>query len=606
MPGIAGIITKKPAPWAEQRVSRMLATQRHESFYTCGTWKDESLGIYVGWTALQSSFAAEMPLVNECGDVTLVFSGEEYPESGTAERLSRQGHSLHPQNASYLVHLYEDDPNFIANLNGMFHGLLVDRTRGTALLFNDRFGMHRVYYHESKDAFYFAAEAKSILAVWEQPRTADPQSLGEFVALSCVLENRTLFKGIHALPAASAWSFRAGALERKNTYFQASEWEQQPPLEGESYFQELRDVLRTNLPRYFAGRERIGIALTGGLDTRALLSTQKFAPQSVPCYTFGGAFRECRDVVVARRVARTCKQRHEVITVGDEFLSRFPHYAERTVYLTEGGVDLYRATDLYLSEKARLIAPAKVVGTYGSEILQQAVMFKPAGSAAGFVSLELLPYVRQAEDTYHRIRRMHPVSFVAFCQSPWYHRGILSLEQTQLTVRSPYLDNDFVRTVFRAPRSAPTGADVRLRLIAEGNPALGQIPTDRGVGGESGLYSTFARKFLEFTFKAEYAYDYGMPQFVAKVDSMLAPLRLERLFLGRHKFSHYRVWYRDALSEYIRQMLLDARTLSRPYLNRKAVEAAVRGHLGGSQNNTTVIHKLLALELIQRSFLDAR
>jgi len=39
----------------------------------------------------------------------------------------------------------------------------MDRTQGTAMLFNDRYGMHRIYYHESKEAFYFAAEAKAIL-----------------------------------------------------------------------------------------------------------------------------------------------------------------------------------------------------------------------------------------------------------------------------------------------------------------------------------------------------------------------------------------------------------------------------------------------------------
>ena len=33
------------------------------------------------------------------------------------------------------------------------------------MLFNDRYGMQRIYYHQSKDAFYFAAEAKAILAV---------------------------------------------------------------------------------------------------------------------------------------------------------------------------------------------------------------------------------------------------------------------------------------------------------------------------------------------------------------------------------------------------------------------------------------------------------
>jgi len=33
------------------------------------------------------------------------------------------------------------------------------------VLFNDRFGMHRLYYHESPDAWYFAAEAKAICAI---------------------------------------------------------------------------------------------------------------------------------------------------------------------------------------------------------------------------------------------------------------------------------------------------------------------------------------------------------------------------------------------------------------------------------------------------------
>jgi len=86
----------------------------------------------------------------------------------------------------------------------------------------------------------------------------------------------------------------------------------------------------------------------------------------------------------------------------------------------------------------------------------------------------------------------------------------------------------------------------------------------------------------------------------------LSPLHPERLFLGRHKFYHFRVWYRDALSGYVRDMLLDSRTLSRPYLDRKGVEAAVMGHLKGDRNYTTDIHKLLSLELLHRLFLDAR
>ena len=40
-------------------------------------------------------------------------------------------------------------------------------------------------------------------------------------------------------------------------------------------------------------------------------------------------------------------------------------------------------------------------------------------------------------------------------------------------------------------------------------------------------------------------------------------------FLGRHKTFHFRVWYRDALAGYVQEMLLDPRSLSRSYIERK-------------------------------------
>jgi asparagine synthase (glutamine-hydrolysing) len=606
MPGIVGLVTKMPREWAEPQLLRMVESLRHESFYQTGTWVDESLGIYVGWTALKNSFSDGMPLSNERGDVVLVFSGEEYPEPGTAARLKERGHACKAEGSSYLVHLCEEDPTFPAGLNGRFHGLLTDRTRGTTVLFNDRYGMHRICYHESKEAFYFAAEAKAILAVRPELRRADPRGLAEFVACSCTLENRTVFEGIHLLPSAAAWRFRNGSIEEKSTYFEPREWEQQTPFEPEVYAQELRSVLSRNLPRYFNSQVPMGISLTGGLDTRVIMALRKSPPGSLPCYTFGGMFRDSQDVQVARRVASQQQQSYQVITVGDEFLKHFPHYVERSVYLTEGGVDASRSPDLYVSEKARQIAPVKIVGTYGSEIIRQGVMFKPVVPAPGLYRPEFLAYVQQAGDTYAALRREHPVTFAAFRQSPRYHYGILALEQSQLTVRSPYLDNDFVRTVYRAPKSDNANSDIRLRLISEGDPALGRIRTDLGFAGSGGLSAMLSQQVLKFTFKAEYAYDYGMPQWVARIDHLFSPLRLERLFLGRHKFYHFRVWYRDALSKYVREILLDPRTLSRPYIQPNVLETMVRGHLKGDRNYTLAIHKALTLELLHRRFLDSK
>jgi asparagine synthase (glutamine-hydrolysing) len=603
LPGLVGIITKRPKAEAESELRQMLETMLHESFYISGIWSDPSLGVYAGWVARRGSFAAEMPVKNEEENITLLFSGEEFPNPAVKETLRAKGHALSVHGTSYLVHRYEEEPSFPRELNGRFHGLVADRTKGATLLFNDRYGLQRLYYHESEDGLYFAAEAKAILKIRPELRSIDARGLGEFVACGCVLENRTLFRGIQLLPPGSAWSFRKGELKAKSTYFDPKEWEQQEAVSAEEYYSQLRSAFVGNLPRYFNGGERVGISVTGGIDTRIIMAWHKAQPNSLPCYTWGSMYRDHEDVKLARRVAKVCEQPHQVITAGTEFLSQFAHYAERTIHLTDGCVDLSRSPDLYMQEKIRELSPVRVVGTYGSEIMMQAVMFKAGAPAAGLFE-PLSEQIGAGIDTYNAARQIHPISFVAFRQSPWHHYGVLGLEQTQVAIRSPFLDNEVVKSAYRAPGPdvLATNEKVRARLIREGNPALARIRTDRGYGG---LNSELTRLYLQFFFKAEYAYDMGMPQWMARIDHMFAPLHLERIWLGRHKPFHFRVWYRDQLKEYVRQILLDDRALRRPYVTRASVERVVHGHLRGDENHTDEIHRLLALELAHRLFVEA-
>ena len=148
-------------------------------------------------------------------------------------------------------------------------------------------------------------------------------------------------------------------------------------LDEESYYQQLREVLCRNLPRYFGGEERIGMSLTGGLDSRIVMALGNPSPGSLPCYSFGGVFRESEDVMLARKIAQTCGQHYEIISVGKEFLSRFPHYAERTVFLTDGCTEVNHSPDLFANERAALIGPVRMTGNYGSEILRGSRAFKP-------------------------------------------------------------------------------------------------------------------------------------------------------------------------------------------------------------------------------------
>ncbi len=608
MPGIAGVIRKSPGRDTDAQVRVMAQRMCHESFHKAGTWSDDACGISLGWVTEEGTFSDCLPVWNERRDVVLFFSGEHFGESDSAVAgLRAKGHDAVPVDASHLVHLYEELglEAFLRALNGWFSGVIVDLREGTATLFNDRYGLKRVYFHEAADAFWFASEAKALLAVIPELRGLDPVALGEYFSCGCALQQRTLFQGIRQLPGGSMWSFRQGVSLKRKSYFHPEEWAEQSPLPVEDYYAKLKETFARILPRYYSGAGKVGVSLTGGVDSRMVMAWSPCDSMRLPTYTFGGMYRDCGDVKLAREVARICGQTHEVIEVGRDFLREFPKLAAQTVYFSDGAMDVSGSPDLFVNRRARAIAPVRLTGNYGGEILRSIVAFKPMPVDQSLFASDFRPHFQQAAQTYAQELNPRRLSFVAFKQVPWHHHSRLSVETSQLTLRSPYLDNDLVSLAFRVPPEHQFKNELSLRLIEDGNRDLSAIGTDRGLLLRSTpVFSRAKNLYQEFMFRAEYAYDYGMPNWLTRADGRLKLLHLERLFLGRHKFYHFRLWYRDALAPFLKEVLLDPRTLSRPYVDRKRLERAVMDHTSARRNHTLDLHKWLSVELMQRELLE--
>jgi len=260
---------------------------------------------------------------------------------------------------------------------------------------------------------------------------------------------------------------------------------------------------------------------------------------------------------------------------------------------------------LYANRIARNeIATVRMTGNYGGEVLRGLVALNPAKLANPFFAPDFTHRVREGYATLASEREGNRTSLIAFKQVPWLHYARFAMESSQLTVRSPYLDNELVALAYQAPSDYSVNQRLAARLIHDGNPALAAFPTDRGPLGRNGLVGRLAESYQEFTFKADYAYDYGMPHWLTNADRLFRPLHLERLFLGRHKYYHFRYWYRTDLAPFVKDVLLDPRALSRPYLDARRVERMVHDHTAGRGNYTSEIHLLLTTELIHRQLLE--
>lgn len=602
--GFVGIVSPTdPGVCVAQR-SRMLASLQHGPGLHCGSAAFDSLRLYVGWTHQRSQSEAAAPVWNEARDVCLIWDGEEYSAPDIDAR--RTGLGVEDRTALRLLYRYLEDPKgFFPSLNGIFRGLLIDLRTERMVLFNDRYGLRRVYVHRRGKSIYFASEAKALIAALPELGKLDPDGLADQFACGAVLGQRTLFRGIDLLPPAARWTVGPDGGCREAVYFEPGAWEEQEALAAEEFQQAFDDTFQRILPRYTTGDGKVAMSLTGGLDGRMIMAVLQARPGSLPCYTFSGIYRESADVRIARQVARVCRQPHTTVRVDADFRAEFPQLAERTVHASDGTMDVSGAVEMYVNRMAQCIAPVRLTGNYGSEILRRNVAFRPVSLADWPLTPDFMQLTVESHRRYFQERQVHPLSFIAFRQVPWFHHARYSIESSQLNVRSPYLNNDLVRLMYRVPQDLAESPIPAMRMVAAASPALARIPTDRGLLYVPGPILSPLRSALQrFTAKAEYAHDYGMPQWLAGIDCHMRSLQPERLWLGRHKFYHFRVWYRDWFPAFLREVLLDPRSLSRDYLDRDGLVRLVNRHIAGQTNATTQLHGLLTAELAHRLFVE--
>jgi asparagine synthase (glutamine-hydrolysing) len=543
-----------------------------------------------------------MPIANEGADITVFVAGDPLIGPTVSERLRRAGHDFDPSNASYLVHMYEElGDQFLREVNGGFSGCLIDVNRGRICLFCDRFRMGRLYYREESDRFIFASEAKAILRVTPGARQLDEEGLAQFLAYGCTVADRTLFKSVKMLPPAAQWMFSRGGGAQKRRYFDVGEWEDSS-LTGQAEVgaEEFSTIFQNALQSCFAGPSRLGLSLTGGLDTRLILALRDNGRGILPSYTFGGPIGDTRDIAVAKRLATAFHTDHTVLRLGPDFLNDFGRYAERAVYVSDGTTRASGAHEYYLSSLARTIAPVRLTGNYGSEILHGVDTFKPLNLDSNTFVGELVEPIGRAHQMVKSERACPPVTFAAFKDVPWRIAAGISAGEAHLQARTPYLDPSLVKVAYRLVSRPGTAGRVVRDLIRTRQPQLGSIATDRGIVINDSVLSLPLKAASQMTFKIDYLFSDGMPPYLQRMSGLrnLFPWR-------RHRYLDYRNWWRHECREFVLDVLSDRRTRQRGYLRQNAVTQLADGWLTGGRHVFAELDIILTLELLQRSLFEA-
>ncbi|HEX9047001.1 MAG TPA: asparagine synthase-related protein [Verrucomicrobiae bacterium] len=600
MPGLAGIITRRPHPGAAQVVEAMIGSMRHESAYVTGMVLAADLRVTAAWLAHPDSFAASQAFGNEEKDVLLLLSGECFVPPETKRQLRQQGHDFSETGGDCLVHLYEERGDaFFEELNGLFSGLLIDRRRGKVILFNDRYGLERIYWHETADTFYFASEAKALLRVLPELRAFDREGAAQFLGLGCTIGARTLFQHVQLLPGGSRWCFQHGEIWREH-YFTPADWECLPKLSEREYESQFHATFKKILPRYFAADSRLGVSLTGGLDTRLVMACVPHEPRHETTYTFTGPEGETFDDRVAHRVASACGLEHRLLRLEPDFFADFAKHADRTVYVTDGCSGILGAHEIYFHRMARSLAAVRLTGNYGGEIFRGVSTFKPLHLAPQIFNAEFAPMVDTAA-SYLDALKERADTFAAFHEVPLNLFGSLAAGRSQIQFRSPYLDNELVALAYQRPASLQKSPLPALHLVKASHPRLDGIPTDRGFISDRADLEILARRvFAEVTFKLDYCSNAGLPRPLQVFDRFFKPVVRSLGIAGLHKFLKYSTWFRHALKPFVAERMAALQKAPDGFWDARGLQHAAREHWSGRRDFSNEINAALTLESLER------
>lgn len=329
----------------KQVLERMTHVQAHRGPDDSGFWERRFPdGSYVGLgsrrlSILDLSSDGHMPMSNEDRTVWITYNGEIYNFAELRRQLLGKGHRFSSStDTEVVIHLYEEEgAECVHRLNGMFAFAICDLRSGRPELFlaRDHFGIKPLYYSQQDAQLAFASEAKALLQVPGIAAEIDPESLHQYLTFLWVPEPKTMFRGIHKLPAGHSATFRNGELKIRPY------WDLTFPAADAHYARseadladEVRERFRHSVRQQMVSDVPVGAFLSAGLDSSSIVAMMRRSTnQTVRTYTitFPDTYRvgenTLDDPAVAARLARHLGCENQQIVVEPDVADLLPRLA---------------------------------------------------------------------------------------------------------------------------------------------------------------------------------------------------------------------------------------------------------------------------------------
>ena len=318
MCGICGVVNFHPADLVDSRiVQKMSQVLSHRGPNDDGLFVEGQVGLGFRRLSIIDLTGGRQPIFNEDESAAIIFNGEIYNYRDLAADLAAAGHTLRTRSdTETILHAYEEyGDDCVQHLRGMFGFAIWDRRKRRLLLARDRVGVKPLYYYRNGRFLAFASEIKSLLEIRTIPREVDTDSLGQYLSLRYVPGPRTMFKNIFRLQPGHALVVDDRGVRIKKYW--DIDYSEEMEHSSKDSLERFRELLEESVRLRLISEVPLGVFLSGGLDSSAILATMSRLNRGDRIKTFSVGYegssaqaKEANEFEYARLAARAFGAQH--------------------------------------------------------------------------------------------------------------------------------------------------------------------------------------------------------------------------------------------------------------------------------------------------------
>lgn len=625
MCGIVGVYNLNGEPFGLTALKRMSDAIAHRGPDGDGYFTENSIALaHRRLAILDTSPKGAQPMTSKDGKWVVIFNGCIYNFLQLKQELRAIGHEfVSTTDTEVLVEgLAAYGPSFFERLDGMFAVGAWNKAEQALYLSRDRYGVKPLYYWFTGKTLVFASEIKAIIAHPSFSTKLNPEALNEYFTFQNMFSFRTLFAGVNMLPPANTVKIDAHTESIKHhSWWDYDFTKTDPSLSFEEAISTTENLFKQAVSRQMIADVPVGSYLSGGMDSGSITAQASKHVKRLTTFTCGFDMSEVTGVEAnyderrdAELMANHFKTEHyeQVLNAGDIRWS-----LPRVVYHLEDLRVGMSYPNYYISRLASKFVKVCLQGTGGDELFggypwRYYRIFKSV-SQREFFDLyyefwqRLVPDQQREELFVPEIRKQvdfsdpkrifervftfndklqydtpeDHINNSLYFEAKTFLPGLLLVGDklsmaNGLEERFPFLDNELVNFAQKIPVNFKLGNLEQMLKINENDFRKRSKSYQEFDDGKNVL----RKAMLKF-----------MPEKIIN--------RKKQGFSAPDES-----WYRGENAAYIKELLLDKKTVSSEFINQDYIRKIVHEHIDQHINHRLLIWSFMNFEWWCRIFLN--